>query len=155
MGWVTDTFHQNQLSKIPPRASLDSAVSAPKCLFGLTNVYNPLILTYNNSHGGSQPGMPVQNSNSKMFACPDLPTKLLQILILTALYILLSQKGQFLLQPCLRRLFVRKRFGFAPKKSKLRTLHRNVFLNKKEVFRHLSKRQAWRVLAKSLYNHMI
>ena len=42
--------------------------------------------------------MAVQNNNSKILACPDLATDLLQILIPTIFNTLLCQKGQFTLQ---------------------------------------------------------
>ena len=45
----------------------------------------------------------VQNSNSKYSARPDLATQLLQILIATAFYSLLCQKGQFTFESCPRR----------------------------------------------------
>ena len=68
-------------------------------------------------HPGSKPGvrvlarilkLPVQNSNSKDSARPDLATQLLHILIPTTFYSLLCQKGQFTLEPCPRRYIVRK-----------------------------------------------
>ena len=55
--------------------------------------------------------MPVQNSNFKIFARPDLATYLLQILIPATFDSFVSQKGQFTLQLCPRRWFVRKIFG--------------------------------------------
>ena len=56
--------------------------------------------------------MPVQNSNSKISARPDLATYLLQILIPAIFNSLLCQKGQFKLQQCPRRWLVRKIFGY-------------------------------------------
>ena len=57
--------------------------------------------------------MPVQNSNSKTFARPDLVTHLLQILIPTVTFnSQLYQKGQFTFQPCRRRWFESKIFGY-------------------------------------------
>ena len=56
--------------------------------------------------------MPVQNSNLKIFALPDLATYLLQILIPATFSSLVCQKGQFTFQLCLRRWFVRKIFSY-------------------------------------------
>ena len=56
--------------------------------------------------------MPVQNSNFKFFARPDVATYLLQILIPATFNSLVCQKGQFTLQLCPRRLFVGKIFGY-------------------------------------------
>ena len=63
--------------------------------------------------------MPVQNSNFKIFARPDLATDLLQILIPATFDSLGCQKGQFTLQLCLRRWFVRKIFGYYIPKVKI------------------------------------
>ena len=63
--------------------------------------------------------MPVQNSNFKLFARPDLATNLPQILIPTIFDSLLCQKGQFTLQLCPRRLFVSKILGNYPPKVKI------------------------------------
>ena len=54
--------------------------------------------------------MPVQNSNFKFSACPNLATPLLQILIPipTTFNGLLCRKGQFTIQPCPIRCFFRK-----------------------------------------------
>ena len=52
--------------------------------------------------------LPVQNSNSKISACPDLYIQLLQILIPTTNDSLLCQKGHFTLWPCPRRSFICK-----------------------------------------------
>ena len=62
--------------------------------------------------------MPVQNSNSKISACPDLARELLQILIPTTFNSLLCQKGQFTYQPCQRRWFVRKVYCYYHPKVK-------------------------------------
>ena len=62
--------------------------------------------------------MPVQNSNSKSSARPDLATNLLQILIPGICNSLLCQKGQFTLQQCPRRWLVRNIFGNYPPKVK-------------------------------------
>ena len=79
--------------------------------------------------------MPVQNSNFKMFARPDLASYLLQILLPATLNSLVCQKGQFTLQLCPRRWFVRKISNYYIPK----------FLGN-----YLSKRQVGQVLAKSL-----
>ena len=47
--------------------------------------------------------MPVQNSNFKIFARPDLATHLFQILLPATFNNLMCQKGQFSLQVCPRR----------------------------------------------------
>ena len=98
--------------------------------------------------------MPVQNSNFKNLARPDLATYLLQILIPATFNSLVCQNGQFTLQLCPRRWFLMKIFVITPKKSKLKNHHRNFcrnFCRKRRVFgNYLSKRQVGRVLAKSL-----
>ena len=63
--------------------------------------------------------MPVQNSNSKIAACPDLATYQLQILIPTTLNSLLCQKGQFILQLCPEDGFIGIYFGYCPKNVKI------------------------------------
>ena len=63
--------------------------------------------------------MPAQNSNSKISACLDLATLLLQILIPTTFYSLLCQKGKFTLKPCPRKLFVTKIFVFYPQNVRI------------------------------------
>ena len=63
--------------------------------------------------------MPVQKSILKMFACPDLGTYLLQILIPATFDSLVCQKGQFTHQLCLRIWFVRKIFGYYTPKVKI------------------------------------
>ena len=80
--------------------------------------------------------MPVQNSNFKISAHPDLAAKLLQIRIPATFNSLVCQKGQFTLQLCPERLFVRMIFVYyPPQKSKLKNLHRDFCLSKQEVFR--------------------
>ena len=64
--------------------------------------------------------MPVQNSNFKISARPDLATYLLQILIPATINSLVCQKGQFTLQLCPRRWFVRKIFGYYTPKAKIK-----------------------------------
>ena len=81
--------------------------------------------------------MPVQNSNSKISAHPDLASNLHQIPKPNIFNSLLCHKRQFTHQLCPKRWFVRKRFGYYPKKSKLKILYRNVYLSKNEVFRKL------------------
>ena len=63
--------------------------------------------------------MPVQNSNLKISARPDLATNLLQILIPATINSLVCQKGQFTLQLCSRRWFVRKMFGYYTQEVKI------------------------------------
>ena len=63
--------------------------------------------------------MPVQNSNSKISARPDLATNLLQFLIPTTFYIILYPKKQFALQLCRKIWFVRKIVGYYPQKVKI------------------------------------
>ena len=63
--------------------------------------------------------MPVQNSNFKNFARPDLATYLLQILIPATFNSLVCQKGQFTLQLHPKRLVVRKIFGYYTQKVKI------------------------------------
>ena len=63
--------------------------------------------------------MPVQNSNFKISARPDLATNLIQILIAATFNSLVCQKGQFTLQLCPRRWFVRKIFVYYPPKVKI------------------------------------
>ena len=60
--------------------------------------------------------MPVQNSNSKISAHPDIATNILQILISTTFNSLSCQTGQFILQLCPRGRFVKERFGYNPQK---------------------------------------
>ena len=63
--------------------------------------------------------MPVQNSNFKTFAPPDLVTYLLQIRIPATFNSLVYQKGQFTIQLCHRRWFLRKMFGYYTLKVKI------------------------------------
>ena len=63
--------------------------------------------------------MPVQNSNFKISARPDLATYLLQILIPATFNSLVCQRGQFKLQLCPRRWFVRIIFGYYTPKVKI------------------------------------
>ena len=63
--------------------------------------------------------MPVQNSNFKSSARPDLATNQFEILIPATFNSLVCKKGQFTLHLCLRRWFVRKIFGYYPPKIKI------------------------------------
>ena len=63
--------------------------------------------------------MPVQNSNFKISACPDLTTSLLQILTPATINSLVCQKGKFTPQLCPRSWFVRKIFGYYTPKVKI------------------------------------
>ena len=63
--------------------------------------------------------MPVPNSNFKISVRPDLATSLLQILIPATINNLVCQKGQFTIQLCPRRWFVRKTFGYYTQKVKI------------------------------------
>ena len=81
--------------------------------------------------------MPVQNSNFKICARPDLTINLLKRLILTTFNTILCQKEQLTYLLCIRRLLVRKHLLITPKKSKLKIFHRNVCLSKKVLFRKL------------------
>ena len=90
--------------------------------------------------------MPVQNSNFKIFARPDLATNLFQILISATINSLMCQKGQITLQLCPRRLFVGTIFGYYTQKSKLKNHHRKFCLSKQEVFRKLSVQKTGRTV---------
>ena len=63
--------------------------------------------------------MPVQNSNFKISAGPDIATDLFQILIPATFNSLVCQKGHFAFQLCPRRWFVRKIFGYYTPKVKI------------------------------------
>ena len=63
--------------------------------------------------------MPVPNSSLKISVRPDLAISLLQILITATIKSLVFQKGQFTLQLCPRRGFVRKIFGYFTQKVKI------------------------------------
>ena len=63
--------------------------------------------------------MPVQKSNFKISARPNLDTNSLQFHILTTFNSIFCQKRQFTLQLCPRRCFVRKIFGDYSKKAKI------------------------------------
>ena len=75
--------------------------------------------------------LPVQNSNFKISACPDLPTNLLQILIPTTFNGLLCQKGQLTLQLGPRIWLFGKYLVITLQKSKLKILHRKFCLSQK------------------------
>ena len=95
---------------------------------------------------------PVQNSNFKISARPDLATYLLQILIPATINSLVCHKGHLHIFHIIEDDLFGKYLLILPQKSKLKNLHRIFFLSKQEVFlgNYLSKRQAGRVLAKSL-----
>ena len=63
--------------------------------------------------------IPGQNSNHKIFAYPDLAIRLLPVFLKTTFDILhlQCQKGQFTLQPCFTRWFVRKNIWLLPPKK--------------------------------------
>ena len=63
--------------------------------------------------------MPVQNSNFKISARPDLATYLLQFLIPATFNSLVCKKGQLTLQLYPRRWLVRKILGYYPPKVKI------------------------------------
>ena len=63
--------------------------------------------------------MPVQNSNFKISAHPDLATYLLQILIPATFNSLVCKEEQFKLQVCPRRWLVRKILSYYPPKVKI------------------------------------
>ena len=63
--------------------------------------------------------MPIQNSSSKISACPDLATNLLQILTPTTSNSLLCQKRKLTLQPSPRIWSVRKIILVLPPKVKI------------------------------------
>ena len=69
--------------------------------------------------------MSVQNSYFKTFALPDLATSVLQILIPATFNSLVCQNGQFTLQLCPRRWFVRKMLGYYIPEVKLKNHHGN------------------------------
>ena len=80
--------------------------------------------------------MPVQNSNSKISVRPDLATYIPQILIIPTIFdSLLCPEGQSTHQPCPRRWFFYKIFGYYAQKIEIH--HSSVYLAKKEVFRKL------------------
>ena len=80
--------------------------------------------------------MPVQNSNFKIFAHPDLATHLLHILIPATINGLVCQKGLFTLQLCPRRWFVRKIVGYYTPKVKIEKSSLEI-LPVNQVFRKL------------------
>ena len=63
--------------------------------------------------------MPVKNSNFKMSARPDLATYLLQILKAATFNSLVCQNGQFTLQLCPRRWYLREICVYYPPKIKI------------------------------------
>ena len=95
--------------------------------------------------------MPLQNSNVKISARPDLATQLLQIIMPTTFDSLLCPKCQFTLQQCIRRLFIMKRYMVISPKIKTFEFFMEIFACLKRSFsgNHLSKRQGGQALAKS------
>ena len=87
--------------------------------------------------------MPVQNSNFKISARPDLATNLLQILIPATINSLVCQKGQFTLQLCPRIWFVKTIFGYYTQKVKIEKSSENILPVQTGGFigNYLSKRQ--------------
>ena len=96
--------------------------------------------------------MPVQNSNFKNSAHPDLATNLLHILISATINSQVCQKGQFTPHLCPRRWFVRKIFGYFNLKVEIKRIFIEIFAcpNRRFLGNYLSKRQVGQVLAKSL-----
>ena len=96
--------------------------------------------------------MPVQNSNFKVSARPDLATNLLHILISVTINSQVCQKGQFTPHLCPRRWFVRKIFGYYSLKVKILKIVIEIFAcpNRRFLGNYLSKRQVGWDLAKSL-----
>ena len=78
--------------------------------------------------------MPVQNSNSKISARPDIATQLLQIIILITFDSLLCQKSNLHFSLVLEGL-LGKYLAINKVKTELNIFHRNIFLSKIEVFR--------------------
>ena len=82
----------------------------------------------------------IKNASPKQHFQKILPSQIwLIILIPTLFYNLLCWKGQFTLQPCPRRRFVRKKkeICYYPQKFKMKNLYRIFCLSKKEVFRKM------------------
>ena len=95
--------------------------------------------------------MPVQNSNFKISARPDLATNQLQILIPATINSLVCQKGQFTLQLCPRVWFVKTIWLLHPESQNWKiTINFFACPNRWFLGNYLSKRQVGRVLAKSL-----
>ena len=81
--------------------------------------------------------MPVQSSNFKISARPDLATSLLQILIPATINSLVCHKGHLHFSYAIEDGLLRKYFVITPQKSKLKNLDRNFCLSKQVVFRKL------------------
>ena len=91
--------------------------------------------------------MPVQSSNFKISARPDLATSLLQILIPATINSLVCHKGQFTnlhFSYVIEDGLLRKYFVITPQKSKLKNLDRNFCLSKQVVFRKLPAQKTGR-----------
>ena len=63
--------------------------------------------------------MPVQNSNFKISARPDLATNLLQILLPATINCLVCQKGQYRFNSVLEDFFVKTIFGYYTPKVRI------------------------------------
>ena len=81
--------------------------------------------------------MPVQNSNSKISARPDLAMNLLQSLYQLHLTAYCVKTGSLHFSYILKNGLLGKYLVITPKKPKLKILHRNFCLSNKEVFRKL------------------
>ena len=81
--------------------------------------------------------MPVQNSNFKISARPNLATNLLQILIPATINSLVSKKGNLQFSYVIKDGLLGKYLVITPRMSKLKNHHRKFCLSKQEVFRKL------------------
>ena len=81
--------------------------------------------------------MPVQNSNFKISARPDLAINLLQILIPATINSLVCQKGNLHFSYVIEDGLLGKYLVITTQKSKLKNFQRNFCLSKQEVFRKL------------------
>ena len=81
--------------------------------------------------------MPVQNSNFKISARPDLATYVLKILIPATFNSLVCQNGNLYVSYVLEDSLLGKYLVITPQKSKLKNHHRNFCLSNQEVFRKL------------------
>ena len=96
--------------------------------------------------------VPVQNSNFKIFARPDLATYLLKILIPAIINSLVCQKGNLLFSYVLKGGLLGKYLVTTPLESKLKKIFMEFFAcpNRRFLGNYLSKRQVGWFLAKSL-----
>ena len=81
--------------------------------------------------------MPVQNSNFKISARPDLATYLFQILKSATFNSLVCQIGNLHFSYVLEDSLLGKYLVITPQKSKLKNHHRNFCLSIQQVFRKL------------------